>query len=115
MLTPHRPYALYTPRRDRGRRAVEVQQRPLVDLHKDGIDRQANRVWHEVHVDIQVWCALHAKRLVFGEDRNTSVPELLLDIRLELLRGEPGACALRRYILNEDRHALQALQRRARD
>ena len=71
-----------------------------VDLHKDGIDRQANRVWHEVHVDIQVWCALHAKRLVFGEDRNTSLTELLLDIRLELLRGEPGAFVLRRYILN---------------
>jgi len=94
--TAHRPSALHTPRRDRGRRTVEVQRRPLVDLHEDAIGRQAHRVWHEVHVDIQVWRALQAKRLVFGEDRNAGVPELLLDIRLELLRGEPGSFALRR-------------------
>src|SRR5207245_1610979 len=39
----------------------------------------------------------------------------LLDIRLELWRGEPGSFALRREVLNEDRHALQASQRLARE
>jgi len=52
----------------------------LVDLYEDTIDRQANRVRHEVHVDIQIGCASQAKRLVFGEDRNASVTELLLEV-----------------------------------
>jgi hypothetical protein len=31
------------------------------------------------------------KRLVFGEDRNAGVLELPRDVRVELLRGEPGS------------------------
>jgi hypothetical protein len=85
----------------------------LVDLHEDARDHQANRVRHEVHVDIQIGCASQAKRLVFGEDRNASLTELPLDISLELLRGESGACYLRLYVLNEDIDSLQASQRRA--
>src|SRR2546422_5786114 len=68
-----------------------------------------------MHVDIHIGCAWHAKRLIFGEDRNAGVTELLLDIRLELLRGEPDSFALRREVLNEDIHALQASQCRARE
>jgi len=68
-----------------------------------------------VHVDIQIGGAWKAKGLVFGENQNAGVPESLLDIRLELLRGEPGSFALRREVLNEDIHALQASQRRARE
>jgi hypothetical protein len=56
---------------------------------------------------------LQAKRVVFGEDRNAGVTESLLDIALELLRGEPGACHLKVDVLNEDIHALQTPKRRA--
>ena len=66
-----------------------------------------------MHIDIQIRGALQAKRLVFGEDRNASLTELPLDISLELLRGESGACYLRLYVLNEDIDSLQASQRRA--
>ena len=56
---------------------------------------------------------MQAKRLVFGENRNASLPESLLDLGVELLRGESGSFYLRRDVLNEDIHTLQTSQRRA--
>ena len=70
---------------------------------------------HEVPVDIHIGGTLKSKRLIFGEDRNAGLTELPLDLGVKLLRGEPGACHLRRDILQEDLHTLQASQGRARE